>query len=58
MKFHWFHGMPYPDLPADFRERANSVWVDVDSRLFNPALGHSLYHDFLDQMEYAEASRL
>ena len=32
MKFHFFHLMPYPELPADFREKNRSVWVDVPSR--------------------------
>ncbi len=54
MKFHWFHGMPWPWLPADFRERSDSVWVDVDSRFYDPVAGHRLYHEYLDQMEYAE----
>ncbi len=54
MKFHWFHGMPWPHLPPDFRDRSNSVWVDVDSRYYDPIVGHRLYHEYLDQMEYAE----
>ena len=38
MKFHWFHLMPYPDLPEDFRERYRSVWVDAPVKeLFDPA---------------------
>ena len=28
MKFHWFHLMPYPHLPDDFKQRYPSVWVD------------------------------
>lgn len=55
MKFHWFHGMPWPYLPDDFRERNRSVWVDADSRLYDPVLGHRLYHEYLDQLEFAEA---
>ncbi len=55
MKFHWFHGMPWPYLPDDFREHNRSVWVDADSRLFDPLRGHRLYHEYLDQMEFAEA---
>jgi len=54
VKFHWFHGMPWPYLPPDFRDHSLSVWVDVDSRYYDPAAGHRLYHDYLDQMEYAE----
>ena len=54
MKFHWFHLMPYPDLPDDFREKNRSVWVDVPSRLFDPARGHEVYNEYLDELEYAD----
>jgi alkanesulfonate monooxygenase SsuD/methylene tetrahydromethanopterin reductase-like flavin-dependent oxidoreductase (luciferase family) len=53
MKFHFFHLMPYPELPADFREKNRSVWVDVPSKLFDPAVGHRAYNDYLDELEYA-----
>ena len=46
--------MPWPHLPADFRERNRSVWVDADSRLYDPVEGHRLYHEYLDQLEFAE----
>lgn len=53
MKFHWFHLMPYPDLPEDFREKYRSVWVDVPSHLYDPVRGHEAYNDYLDELEYA-----
>jgi len=53
MKFHFFHLMPYPELPADFREKNRSVWVDVPSSLFDPAVGHRAYNEYLDELEYA-----
>jgi alkanesulfonate monooxygenase SsuD/methylene tetrahydromethanopterin reductase-like flavin-dependent oxidoreductase (luciferase family) len=53
MKFSWFHLMPYTELPEDFREKHNSVWVDIDSRLFDPARAHLMYNEFLDELEYA-----
>jgi alkanesulfonate monooxygenase SsuD/methylene tetrahydromethanopterin reductase-like flavin-dependent oxidoreductase (luciferase family) len=53
MKFHWFNLMPWPHLPADFREKHRSVWVDVDSRLFDPVRGHKVYNDYLDLLEFA-----
>jgi hypothetical protein len=40
MKLLWFHLMPYTDLPEDFRDKHPSVWVDIDSRLFDPAKAH------------------
>ena len=55
MKFHFFHLMPYPDLPRDFRDQYHSVWVDVPSSLFDPAKGHRSYMDYLDELEYAES---
>ena len=33
VKVLWFHLMPYPQLPEDFRERYRSVWVDLDAGL-------------------------
>lgn len=54
MKLCWFHLMPYTDLPDDFREKHSSVWVDIDSRLFDPAKAHTMYNDFLDELEFAD----
>src|SRR5882724_11292822 len=28
MRFHWFHLMPYPFLPDDFKQQYHSIWVD------------------------------
>jgi alkanesulfonate monooxygenase SsuD/methylene tetrahydromethanopterin reductase-like flavin-dependent oxidoreductase (luciferase family) len=46
--------MPYPDLPDGFEQRHRSVWVDVDPGLFDPAVGHVAYNDYLDELEYAD----
>jgi alkanesulfonate monooxygenase SsuD/methylene tetrahydromethanopterin reductase-like flavin-dependent oxidoreductase (luciferase family) len=54
MKFHWFHLMPYPDLPDDFAAKNRSVWVDVDYKLFNPERGNEIYHEYLDELEFAD----
>lgn len=53
MKFHWFNLMPWPYLPEDFRDTHRSVWVDVDSRLYDPVRGHKVYNEYLDLLEYA-----
>jgi alkanesulfonate monooxygenase SsuD/methylene tetrahydromethanopterin reductase-like flavin-dependent oxidoreductase (luciferase family) len=53
MKLCFFHLMPYSDLPSDFKQKNSSVWVDVDSRLFDPAKGHLMYNEFLDELEFA-----
>jgi alkanesulfonate monooxygenase SsuD/methylene tetrahydromethanopterin reductase-like flavin-dependent oxidoreductase (luciferase family) len=55
MKFHWFHLMPYPALPEDFKQRYRSVWVDIPVKeLFDPEVGHQAYNDYLDELEYAD----
>jgi alkanesulfonate monooxygenase SsuD/methylene tetrahydromethanopterin reductase-like flavin-dependent oxidoreductase (luciferase family) len=53
MKLLWFHLMPYTELPDDFRAKHPSVWVDIDSRLFDPERAHHMYNDFMDELEYA-----
>jgi hypothetical protein len=55
MKFTWFNLMPWPYLPDDFRETHRSVWVDIPNTLYDPKKGHYVYHEYLDQLEYAEA---
>jgi len=55
VKFHAFHLMPYPYLPDDFRQRYRGVWVDLPaSELYDPVLGHGVYHDYLDELEFAD----
>jgi alkanesulfonate monooxygenase SsuD/methylene tetrahydromethanopterin reductase-like flavin-dependent oxidoreductase (luciferase family) len=54
MKFHWFNLMPWPYLPDDFTEKHRSVWVDVDSRLFDPVKANRIYNEYLDLLELAE----
>jgi len=53
MKLMWFHLMPYTELPEDFREKHPSVWVDIDSRLFDPRRAHAMYNEFMDELELA-----
>ena len=48
VKFCWFNLMPWPDLPDDFRETNRSVWVDIDSRLFDPERANEVYHTYMD----------
>lgn len=55
MKFTWFHLMPWPHMPDDFRQKHRSVWVDLPNRMYEPELGHGIYHRYLDQLEYAES---
>ena len=53
MKVLWFHLMPYQELPDNFKQEHNSVWVDIDPKLFNPEVGHRLYHEYIDELIYA-----
>ena len=53
MKVLWFHLMPYTELPVDFRDNHHSVWVDIDSKLFDPERAHDMYNEFMDEMEFA-----
>ena len=55
MKFTWFNLCPWPYLPENFREEHRSVWVDIDSRLFDPEQGNHVYNTYLDQLEYADS---
>ncbi|HZB32063.1 MAG TPA: LLM class flavin-dependent oxidoreductase [Streptosporangiaceae bacterium] len=54
MKFTYFHLMPYPYLPDDFDEAYSSPSLTFPNKHFDPALGHRLYHRYLDELEYAE----
>ena len=55
MKICFFHLMPYRFLPDDFENRYRSVWVDVPHSLYDPEKTSRLYHEFLDELEFAEA---
>ena len=46
MKFHWFHLMPYPYLPDDFKQKYHSVWVDPPAgERFDPTYLSNLSDD-------------
>ena len=55
MKVLWFHLMPYPDLPEDFRAKHRGVWVDLDAGLLDPDVVAESYDTYLDQLVHAEA---
>jgi alkanesulfonate monooxygenase SsuD/methylene tetrahydromethanopterin reductase-like flavin-dependent oxidoreductase (luciferase family) len=55
MKFTWFNLMPWPYLPDDFRETNRSVWVDIDAKLFDPVRANAMYHEYMDQLEFADS---
>ena len=49
MKFYYFHLMPYP-----IEHDEPSSWVTLSNRHYDPTVGHGLYHQYLDELEYAE----
>jgi alkanesulfonate monooxygenase SsuD/methylene tetrahydromethanopterin reductase-like flavin-dependent oxidoreductase (luciferase family) len=53
MKLMWFHLMPYTELPADFRDKHPSIWVEMPSSLVDPERVHLMYNEFLDELEFA-----
>ena len=54
MKFFNFHLMPYRHADLQAIERNASAWVTFSNRHYDPRLGAELYHEYLDQMEYAD----
>lgn len=54
MKFFNFHLMPYRHADLAAIERNGSAWVTFSNRHYDPKLGAELYHEYLDQMEYAD----
>ncbi|GGX14504.1 monooxygenase [Pigmentiphaga litoralis] len=54
MKFFNFHLMPYRHADLDAVEQNGGAWVTYSNRHYDPVLGADLYHEYLDQMEYAE----
>jgi hypothetical protein len=43
----------FTELPDDFREKTQSVCVDIHSSLFDPKRARLMYNDFTDELEYA-----
>jgi alkanesulfonate monooxygenase SsuD/methylene tetrahydromethanopterin reductase-like flavin-dependent oxidoreductase (luciferase family) len=56
MKVHFFHLMPYPELPENFENEYHSHSVDVPNALFDPERGNAIYNEYLDELEFAETA--
>ncbi len=54
MKFHWFAEASYPKLPADFREKKISSWVDTPKHLADPAVVGEMCRQFIRLMQQAD----
>ncbi|WP_158735741.1 LLM class flavin-dependent oxidoreductase [Alteribacillus sp. YIM 98480] len=53
MKFIYQNLMPYRELPKDFNEKYESVFISVPNSLYDPEKGHEMYNDYIDQYERA-----
>lgn len=49
-----FHLMPYLDLPDDFLEKYGSAWITLPNSYYDPEKGRQYYHQFFDQLEFAD----
>ena len=54
MKIFNFHLMPYRHADLDAIEKNGSAWVTYSNRDYDPEKGAELYHEYLDQMEFAD----
>ena len=54
MKFFNFHLMPYRHADLDAIERNGTAWVTYSNSHYDPPKGAELYHEYLDQMEFAD----
>ncbi|WP_052887418.1 LLM class flavin-dependent oxidoreductase [Thermogemmatispora carboxidivorans] len=54
LTFHYFHLMPWPDLPPDFDEKYDSAWVTLPNSIYDPEKGHALYNRYFDELERAD----
>lgn len=53
MKFVYVNYFPYRDLPKDFPEKYESVWVNIPSELYDREKGHVMFNEVIDQYEHA-----
>jgi alkanesulfonate monooxygenase SsuD/methylene tetrahydromethanopterin reductase-like flavin-dependent oxidoreductase (luciferase family) len=54
MKFFNFHLMPYAHADIEAIKKSGSAWITYSNRDYDPQKGAELYHDYLDQLEYAD----
>lgn len=51
-EFFFFHLMPYPEVPEDATHLRHGM--HITNALLDPEVGHRMYNDYLDEMEFAE----
>ena len=53
MKFYNFHLMPFGAVDIDAVKKHGTAWVTFSNSHYDAEKGADLYHDYLDQLEYA-----
>jgi len=54
MEVFFFHLMPWPHIPEDFKSRYRSSWVVLPNSCYDPVVGHRVYREYLDQLAAAD----
>ncbi len=54
MEIFFFHLMPWPHIPEDFKSRYRSSWVVLPNSCYDPVVGHRVYREYLDQLAAAD----
>src|SRR4029077_8405186 len=54
MEIFFFHLMPWPYIPEDFKSRYRSSWVVLPNSYYDPVAGHRIYREYLAQLAPAD----
>ncbi|MDB5532542.1 MAG: flavin-dependent oxidoreductase, partial [Hyphomicrobiales bacterium] len=54
MKIFNFHLMPYAHADLDAIKRLGTSWMTYPNSYYDPKKGADLYHEYLDQLEFAD----
>lgn len=54
LEIFFFHLMPWPHIPADFKEQSRSSWVVFPNSHYDPVRGERIYNEYLDQLVAAD----
>ena len=54
MEIFFFHLMPWPHIPEDFKSHYRSSWVVLPNSCYDPVAGHRIYREYLDQLAAAD----
>ena len=54
MKIFHFHLMPYAHIDLQAIRDAQTAWVTLSNKHYDPVKGADLYNEYLDQMEFAD----